>query len=109
MASRIQESMKVENFNSFLQFLESVYFRIQDHSKVTLKTFTQEICDLVFGQPHEMPLEGITKAIEPNLKPKTPFWFGYKVTEPLPHAKDERERAKRGGIKGPPEGVWDAV
>lgn len=43
-----------------------------------------ETCDFVFGNPHEMPLPGFTKALERHLEPQNELWFGYKTNEPEP-------------------------
>ena len=39
------------------------------------------ICDFTFGNPHEMPLEGIVKAIRERAIPHDKNWFAYKTSE----------------------------
>lgn len=39
-------------------------------------------CDFTFGNPHEMPLAGLVKALAQNLHPQSPEWFAYKTSEP---------------------------
>lgn len=41
-----------------------------------------DICDFVFGNPHDMPLPGVVSTLARNVPPKNPLWFGYKTNEP---------------------------
>src|SRR5262249_48405326 len=43
-----------------------------------------ETCDFTFGNPHEMPLDGIVAAIRERAVPHDKNWFAYKTTEPAP-------------------------
>jgi aspartate aminotransferase len=45
-----------------------------------------ETCDFTFGNPHEMPLEGIASAIRKRAVPQDKNWFAYKTSEPEPQA-----------------------
>jgi aspartate aminotransferase len=45
-----------------------------------------ETCDFTFGNPHEMPLDGIVSAIRERAVPHDKNWFAYKTTEPAPQA-----------------------
>jgi aspartate aminotransferase len=40
-----------------------------------------DICDFTFGNPHEMPLEGIVTAIRERAIPQDKNWFAYKTSE----------------------------
>src|SRR5438552_2783717 len=40
------------------------------------------ICDFVVGNPHELPLAGITTALQRAAVPQNKDWFGYKFSEP---------------------------
>lgn len=40
------------------------------------------ICDFVFGNPHEMPLEGFTNALARWNAPQNKDWYAYKMSEP---------------------------
>jgi aspartate aminotransferase len=40
------------------------------------------ICDFVFGNPHDMPLEGFTAALHASLPPLHKDWFAYKQNDP---------------------------
>jgi hypothetical protein len=44
------------------------------------------ICDFTFGNPHEMPLEGIVAAIRERAIPHDKNWFAYKTSEEDPKA-----------------------
>jgi aspartate aminotransferase len=44
------------------------------------------ICDFTFGNPHEMPLEGIVNAIRERAIPQNEDWFAYKASEQEPQA-----------------------
>ena len=44
------------------------------------------ICDFTFGNPHEMPLEGIVDAISEGALPQDKNWFAYKTSEQDPQA-----------------------
>ncbi|MFY9882520.1 MAG: aminotransferase class I/II-fold pyridoxal phosphate-dependent enzyme [Pseudolabrys sp.] len=39
------------------------------------------ICDLTFGNPHEMPLAGLVTALRERAMPKHKDWFAYKTSE----------------------------
>ena len=42
------------------------------------------IADFTFGNPHEMPLEGIVAAIREGAVPQNEDWFAYKTSEEAP-------------------------
>ena len=44
------------------------------------------ICDLTFGNPHEMPLGGLVTALRERAMPKHKDWFAYKTSEEEPQA-----------------------
>ena len=44
------------------------------------------ICDFTFGNPHEMPLDGIVAALRERAVPRDENWFAYKASEPDPQA-----------------------
>lgn len=39
--------------------------------------------DLTFGNPHEMPLEGLVSALSAAIRPRDANWFAYKSSEPV--------------------------
>ncbi len=44
------------------------------------------ICDFTFGNPHEMPLDGLVKALRERAVPHDSNWFAYKTSEEEPQA-----------------------
>jgi len=44
------------------------------------------ICDLTFGNPHEMPLGGLVTTLREQALPKHKDWFAYKTSEEAPQA-----------------------
>jgi aspartate aminotransferase len=45
-----------------------------------------DICDFTFGNPHEMPLDGLVAAIRQRALPHDKDWFAYKTSEERPQA-----------------------
>jgi aspartate aminotransferase len=45
-----------------------------------------DIADFTFGNPHEMPLEGLVAAIREGALPQSKDWFAYKTSEEAPQA-----------------------
>jgi aspartate aminotransferase len=44
------------------------------------------IADFTFGNPHEMPLEGMVAAIREGALPRNKDWFAYQTSEEAPQA-----------------------
>jgi len=44
------------------------------------------ICDFTFGNPHEMPLDGLVTALRKRAIPHDKNWFAYKTSEEDPQA-----------------------
>jgi len=45
-----------------------------------------DICDFTFGNPHDMPLDGLVAAIRQRAIPHDKDWFAYKTSEERPQA-----------------------
>ena len=56
------------------------------NSRYAERRLESGICDFTFGNPHEMPLEGIVNAIRERAIPHDKNWFAYKVSEQEPQA-----------------------
>ncbi|MCA1726760.1 MAG: aminotransferase class I/II-fold pyridoxal phosphate-dependent enzyme, partial [Actinobacteria bacterium] len=41
-----------------------------------------EVCDFVFGNPNEMPVQGFAEALARWSEPRDPHWYAYKTNEP---------------------------
>jgi len=50
-------------------------------SRYADRRFEHDVCDFTFGNPHEMPLEGIVTAIRERAIPNDKNWFAYKTSE----------------------------
>lgn len=55
-------------------------------SRYARKRLEPGICDFTFGNPHEMPLEGLVSAIRARALPGDKNWFAYKTSEEEPQA-----------------------
>ena len=56
------------------------------NSRYAERRLESGICDFTFGNPHEMPLEGIVNAIRERAIPHDKNWFAYKTSEQGPQA-----------------------
>jgi aspartate aminotransferase len=56
------------------------------HSRYAERRGEPDIADFTFGNPHEMPLQGIVAAIRANAVPQNKDWFAYKTSEEEPQA-----------------------
>jgi aspartate aminotransferase len=50
------------------------------------RRFEAGVCDFTFGNPHEMPLDGVVSALRNRAAPRDENWFAYKTSEP--HAQE---------------------
>jgi aspartate aminotransferase len=53
-----------------------------NHSEHAKRSRDPGIADFVFGNPHEMPLEGLVEAIARHVVPRNKDWFAYTVAIP---------------------------
>jgi aspartate aminotransferase len=56
------------------------------NSRYAERRLESRMCDFTFGNPHEMPLEGIVNAIRERAIPHDKNWFAYKTSEQDPQA-----------------------
>ncbi len=63
------------------------------------------ICDFTFGNPHEMPLDGLVTAIRARAKPKDKNWFAYKTSEADPQSFVAGRLSRELGIAFEPEDI----
>jgi aspartate aminotransferase len=56
------------------------------HSRYGERRGDPSICDLTFGNPHEMPLDGIVSVLRHRAVPHDKNWFAYKTSEQEPQA-----------------------
>lgn len=64
-----------------------------------------ENCDFVFGNPHEMPLEGFVSALQRNLAPQNQEWFAYKLSEPRSQEIVAASLSEQRGVSFRPEDI----
>jgi aspartate aminotransferase len=50
-------------------------------SRYAERRFESNVCDFTFGNPHEMPLDGIVNALREKITPRDKNWFAYKTSE----------------------------
>jgi aspartate aminotransferase len=63
------------------------------------------ICDFTFGNPHEMPLEGIVAAIRERAIPRDENWFAYKTSEQDPQAFIAERLSRELDLKFEPDDI----
>jgi aspartate aminotransferase len=63
------------------------------------------ICDFTFGNPHEMPLDGLVTAIRTRAKPQDKNWFAYKTSEQDPQSFVAGRLSRELGIAFEPEDI----
>jgi aspartate aminotransferase len=64
------------------------------------------ICDFAFGNPHDMPLDGLTAALRTHSTPLNKDWFAYKNNEPASRDLVARSLRERDGAPYQPEDVF---
>jgi aspartate aminotransferase len=72
-----------------IQLADKAFAPIRDFylsSRYSRHRADSDICDFTFGNPHEMPLDGIVSAIRARALPQNKDWFAYKTTEEEPQA-----------------------
>jgi aspartate aminotransferase len=75
-------SARVKAADAAFSMVKSFYFS----SRYAERRLETGISDFTFGNPHEMPLEGVVSAIRARAVPHDKNWFAYKTSEPEPQA-----------------------
>jgi aspartate aminotransferase len=75
-------SARVRAADAAFAAVKSFYFE----SRYGERRLDPGICDFTFGNPHEMPLEGIVAALRERAVPRDENWFAYKTSEEQPQA-----------------------
>jgi aspartate aminotransferase len=75
-------SARVLATNAAFEAVKDFYF----NSRYAERRLEPGICDFTFGNPHEMPLEGIVSAVRERAVPHDKNWFAYKTSEKDPQA-----------------------
>jgi aspartate aminotransferase len=62
-------------------------------------------CDFTFGNPHEMPLDGLVAALRQSIEPQRPDWFAYKTSEETPRTVIAAALSAELGLDFAPEDI----
>jgi aspartate aminotransferase len=74
-------------------------------SRYGARRFQPGVCDFTFGNPHEMPLEGVVSAIRAHAVPHDKDWFAYKMSEDAPRAFVAERLGRELGLDFTPEDI----
>lgn len=72
-----------------IQAADAAFAPVRDFyqaSRYSDARFDADICDFTFGNPHEMPLDGLVSAIRERAIPHDKNWYAYKSSEEEPQA-----------------------
>jgi aspartate aminotransferase len=75
-------SKRIKRANAAFSAVTEFYFA----SRYGERRRDPDICDFTFGNPHEMPLDGLVAAIHKHAEPQNKDWFAYKSSEEDPQA-----------------------
>ncbi|HYN38111.1 MAG TPA: aminotransferase class I/II-fold pyridoxal phosphate-dependent enzyme [Rhodospirillales bacterium] len=75
-------SQRIRSANAAFAPVEAFYFR----SRYGVRRHDPTICDFTFGNPQEMPLQGLVEALRERALPRDKNWFAYKTSEEDPQA-----------------------
>ena len=73
-------SSRISNADAAFSAVKNFYFA----SRYSQRRLEPGISDFTFGNPHEMPLQGIVAAIRERTIPHDKNWFAYKTSEEAP-------------------------
>ena len=80
-------------------------FEFMEHSTYFKRRGEPGLADFVFGNPHELPLPGITHALARSVQPQHKDWFAYKMSEPEAVPVAAAALRARTGVPFAPEDV----
>jgi aspartate aminotransferase len=75
-------SSRVKAADAAFAAVKHFYFE----SRYGTRRLEEGICDFTFGNPHELPLLGVVKAIRERAIPHDKNWYAYKTSEEEPQA-----------------------
>ncbi|CAN5576418.1 pyridoxal phosphate-dependent aminotransferase [soil metagenome] len=73
VSKRAQAVLNAGSNRVLLEFVDTYFQQIHEPS---------DLCDFTFGNPHEMPLQGLVDALQKWSVPRNKDWFAYKWSEP---------------------------
>ncbi len=65
-----------------------------------------EICDFAIGNPHELPPPGFAEALQRQVAPRDPKWYGYKMNEVESRAAVAASMLSWRGVNFAPEDIF---
>jgi aspartate aminotransferase len=80
---------RVLSISQRIRAADEAFSKVKDfyfNSRYAERRDAPGISDLTFGNPQEMPLDGIVSAIRAHAVPKDKSWFAYKTSEDEPRA-----------------------
>jgi aspartate aminotransferase len=66
---------------SMAQHSVAGFMSILDDPRFADRADDPQACDFIFGNPHDLPLQGFIKALQKWVVPKNKDWFAYKLNE----------------------------
>src|SRR6185369_2969108 len=87
--------------NGAFEAVKNFYF----NSRYGERRTDPDIADFTFGNPHEMPLDGIVAAIREGAVPQNKDWFAYKTSEEAPQAFLSSELGRELGLQFDPQDI----
>jgi aspartate aminotransferase len=75
-------SQRIQCANAAFAPVKAFYFT----SRYGARRHDPTICDFTFGNPQEMPLQGLVEALRERALPRDKNWFAYKTSEEDPQA-----------------------
>lgn len=94
-------SERIQRANAAFAGVKAFYFT----SRYGEKRNDPGICDFTFGNPHEMPLEGLVAALRERAVPHEKDWFAYKTSEIEPQAFVAERLAGELGVAFEPDDI----
>lgn len=91
-----------------IQLADKAFAPIRDFylsSRYSKHRADPDICDFTFGNPHEMPLDGLVSAIRARALPQNKDWFAYKTSEEEPRAYLAEKVGQELGLTFEPEDI----
>ncbi len=97
VSQRAQSIMDSGSFQLVMDYFVNTY------RKNVLES--SDIADFTFGNPHEMPLQGIVDALKTWSVPRNKDWFGYKNSEPNAQAVVAKSLQRLFGMPFEPDDI----
>jgi aspartate aminotransferase len=80
----LEKGKRMSLVSSRVRAADAAFAGVKDFyfaSRYAERRFEPNVCDFTFGNPHEMPLDGIVSALRDKISPRDKNWFAYKTSE----------------------------